>query len=103
MSTTPGTKEAVKTKKSRTKEFKSNFGNPFTFQRVLPSVWLGIMDDCNETGVVNRQKLYKAIFENVVVVPSGLNVDDFELEDQYNGYGEMEEVAKEALKFQQGK
>lgn len=94
---------AVAKKKSRTKEFVSKYGNKFTFQRVLPSQWLDIMDDCNETGVINRAKLYKAIFENVVVTPSGLKVDDFELLEPYQGYGEMEEVAKEALKFQQGK
>lgn len=96
--------EAVKAKKKdRTKDFTSSYGNQFKFQRVLPSQWLDTMDDCNETGVINRSKLYKAIFENVVVVPSGLKVDDFEIMDEYNGYGEMEEVAKAAMKFQQGK
>lgn len=99
-----GVETAAKAKKKdRSKSYTSKYGNEFKLQRVLPSQWLEIMDDCNETGVVNRSKLYKAIFENVVVVPSGLKVDDFETMDEYNGYGEMEEVAREAIKFQQGK
>jgi hypothetical protein len=89
-------------KNTRQKNYTSKSGNEYVFQKVLPSVWLEAMDDVVENGQPKRALLYPMILQNVVVVPGGLKVDDFETNGR-NGYPELEEVAKAALSFQQGK
>lgn len=88
-------------KGQKQKEFTSSFGNKFVLQRVGAAQWLDIMDDAEVNGVPKRKKLYPALLENVVVQPQ-LKLEDFDSEE-YNGTAELEEVAKEALRFQQGK
>lgn len=92
---------AVK-KPARTKQFTSSFGNEYTFQRLLPSGWLNLIDGIRENGNKNID-LYQAILSQIVVVPGSMNVDDFELESKYGGYAELEEVVAAAKNFQQGK
>lgn len=82
------------------KEFKSEFGNKYAFQKVKSSAWLDIMDEV-EAADGARGKLYPAVLENVVVQPK-LDVDDFD-EDGRGGYAELEEVVTAAIRFQRGK
>lgn len=93
----------------RTKEFVSEQGNTYIFQRVTPSKWLKILDESEAGGTRSRTKLYPAILGNVVVQPGGLSVDDFdkevyeEGEPVRGGFSELDEVVTAAIRFQQGK
>lgn len=86
----------------KTKDFTSAAGNKFVFQRVAPSKWLDVLDQADAGGVRSRSKLYPAVLESVIVQPAGLGVDDFE-QEPYNGFGELDEVVTQAIRFQQGK
>lgn len=90
----------------KTKEFTTEFGNKFTFQKVTPSKWLKVLDDVDQNGSRSRSKLYPAVLENVVVSPAGLAPDDFDDEVNYpqlGGFAELDEVVTAAIRFQQGK
>lgn len=94
-----GKKEAKKVKPPKTKEFTSSYGNKFTFQRVLPSEYIKLSKKLRE----DESLLFQLMLDNVVAVPSGLDVDDFELSDEYYGFDELKEVATAAANFQSGK
>ncbi|MEK4131989.1 hypothetical protein NYE67_20455 [Solibacillus sp. FSL W8-0474] len=83
------------------KEFTSEIGNKYTFQKVKSSAWLDIMDEVEANSDKSRRHLYPAVLENVVVQPK-LKVDDFD-EDGRGGYAELEEVVTAAIRFQRGK
>lgn len=85
-------------------QFTSEAGNVYTFQRVLPSKWLSVLDGAEVGGQRSRVKIYPAILENVVVQPAALKVDDFEDEEgTRGGFAELDEVVTAAIRFQQGK
>jgi hypothetical protein len=82
--------------KAKTKEFKSEAGNKYTFQSVLPSVWARVVDRITDKhGKLLNQHAMPAMLENVVVEPAGLKMDDFE------DWAELEEVTTAAFRFQQ--
>lgn len=83
-------------------EFTSTHGNKYTFQKVKPSKWLEILDKADATGTRNRVVFYRGVLENVVAIPGGLNVDDFDA-DERGGTAELDEVVLAAARFQQGK
>lgn len=97
--TPKGKKEEKKVKPPKTMEFTSSYGNKFTFQRVLPSQYIKISKALRE----DQTLMFKLMLDNVVAVPSGLDVDDFEVSDEYYGFGELSEVATAAANFQSGK
>ncbi|MEK5070503.1 hypothetical protein [Sporosarcina sp. FSL K6-1508] len=81
--------------KQKQEPFKSTAGNDYTFQRVLPSVWARESDKfTDKNGKMLNEKAMPKILEHVVVEPSGLEMDDFE------SWGELEEVALAAFQFQ---
>lgn len=86
----------AETKKSKTKEFTSESGQKYTFQKVAPVEWLDIMDEVEANKEKQRRKLYGAVLENIVVQPK-MALEDFE------EYAEMEEVVTAAIRFQRGK
>lgn len=92
----------AKANTAKTMEFKSEQGNVFVFQKVLPSKWLDILDDADATGSRMRKKLYPAVLENIIVQPGALKPDDFD-QEPYNGFGELEEVVVNAIRFQSNK
>jgi hypothetical protein len=77
------------------KEFTSESGAKYTFQKVAPVAWLDIMDEV-EGSDKKRRKLYGAVLENIVVQPQ-MGLEDF------NDSAELEEVVQEAIRFQRGK
>lgn len=80
--------------KAQTKEFKSEEGNSFTFQTVPNSKQAEILDKGTDfNGKVLNAKMMPLMLENVVVVPSGLKMDDFDT------WGELEEVTNAAFSF----
>lgn len=82
---------------AQTKVFKSQIsGKEYTLQKVPPLEWLQIMDDSEVNGVRKRTKFYPALLENIVVQPK-VTLQDFD------NFAEVEELAKEAISFQQGK
>lgn len=81
------------------KEFTSESGEKYTFQKVRASKWLDIMDEVEANEEHRRRKLYPAVLENIVVQPK-LDVDDF---DDRGGFAELEEVVSAAIRFQRGK
>jgi hypothetical protein len=82
--------------KPKTEGFKSEAGNKYTLQSVLPSVWAKVVDQITDKhGKLLNQKAMPAMLENVVVEPSGLKMDDFE------SWAELEEVTTAAFRFQQ--
>lgn len=91
-----------KAQQARQMEFTSTHGNKFTFQKVKPSKWLEVLDKADATGTRNRGVFYKEVLENVVAIPGGLKVDDFDNEE-YGGTAELDEVVLAAARFQQGK
>lgn len=81
--------------KPKTKQFKSESGNEYTFQTVLPSVWARVLDQItNKDGKLLNEKAMQAMLDHVVVQPQGLKMDDFE------SWSELEEVTTAALQFQ---
>lgn len=80
---------------AKVKEFTSKNGNKYTFQKVLPSAWLDIVDRTQASEGKNRA-MYGEVLENIVVQPQ-MKIDDFE------DFAELEEVVKAAIRFQQGK
>lgn len=79
-------------------EFKSEAGNKYTFQTVLPSKWAQIIDRISDKhGKLLNSKAMPEMLEHVVVVPNGLKMDDFDT------WSELEEVAGAAMRFQSGK
>jgi hypothetical protein len=80
----------------QTKEFTSSTGRKYVFQKVAPVEWLDILDYVESEKKGTRKRLYKNVFEHIVVQPS-LKLEDFE------DFGEMDEVATEAIRFQQNK
>lgn len=81
--------------KPQTKEHTSKAGNKFTFQTVLPSVWAKVQDRITDKhGKLLNQLAMPELLEKVVVEPSALKMDDFE------SWGELEEVATAAFNFQ---
>jgi len=82
--------------KQKTKEYKSEAGNDYTFQTVLPSKWVQIVDGISDkNGKLLNAKAMPAMLEHVIVQPSGLTLDDFET------WSEAEEVCTAAFRFQQ--
>jgi hypothetical protein len=82
--------------KPKQKEFESKVGNKYTFQSVLPSKWAQIVDGITDkNGKLLNAKAMPAMLENVVAIPAGLKMDDFE------SWQELEEVTQEAFRFQQ--
>jgi len=81
--------------KPKTKEFESKEGNKYTFQTVLPSVWVRVQDRItNKHGLLLNELAMPEMLDKVVVQPSGLKMDDFE------SWAELEEVTAEAFSFQ---
>jgi hypothetical protein len=87
---------AEKKTNSKTKEFTSEAGNKYTFQKVSPVAWLDIMDEVEAAQGKQRRTLYPKVLENIVVQPK-MTLDDFE------EYAELEEVVTAAVRFQRGK
>lgn len=84
--------------KPRQEEFTSEAGNKYTFQTVLPSKWAQIADQITDkNGKLLNTKAMPSVLEHVVVVPSGLKMDDFE------DWAELEEVATAAFRFQRSR
>lgn len=106
MGTSTKTNNAV-ANNPKIKNFTSEAGNSYVFQRVTPSKWLKILDDSEAGGQRKRTSLYPAILANVVVQPGGLTPDDFDTDEdaevQRGGFAELDEVVTEAIRFQQGK
>lgn len=90
----------------KVKEFTSEFGNKYVFQRVTPSKWLKILDESEAGGQRSRVRLYPAVLANIVVQPAGLEPDSFETEEdaevQRGGFSELDEVVTAAIRFQRG-
>jgi hypothetical protein len=80
----------------QTKDFTSGSGRKYLFQKVTPVAWLDILDDVESEKKGQRKRLYKQVFEHIVVQPI-LELNDFE------DFAEMDEVATAAIRFQQGK
>lgn len=79
------------------KDFTSKSGKEYKFQKVAPVDWLDILDEVEDGDKKGqRRRLYGAVLENVVVQPK-MKAEDFE------DFGEMDEVVTEAIRFQQGK
>jgi hypothetical protein len=87
---------------AKTMDFTSEHGNKYTFQKVPPSKWLGILDKSDATGVRNRVVFYGEVLEHVVAIPGGLKIDDFDADDR-GGIAELDEVVLAAGRFQSGK
>lgn len=89
---------AVKKKAiEQTKKFTSEIsGTEYTFQKVSPVDWLDILDEVEGDKKGQRKRLYGQVFEHIVVQPK-MELKDFE------DFGEMDEVATAAIRFQQGK
>ena len=82
--------------KPKQKQYKSDAGNEYTFQTVLPSVWARTLDTISDkNGKLLNEKAMTAMLDKVVVQPQGLKMDDFET------WSELEEVTQAALMFQQ--
>lgn len=78
----------------KTKEFKSTVGNEYTFQNVPNSKQAEIVDvGTGLHGKILNSKMMPQMLGNVVVVPSGLKMDDFET------WEELEEVTNAAFNF----
>lgn len=77
------------------RDFVSKAGNKFKLQKVTPTQWLDILDEAEE-GKGKRRKMYAAVLENIVVQPQ-MSLDDFD------DFGELDEVVAEAIRFQSGK
>ncbi|MEK4026294.1 hypothetical protein ABZ756_13790 [Mammaliicoccus sciuri] len=68
----------------------------FTLQKVFPVEWLKIRDRCkNKFGVPSEEKTYKEVLAHIVVSPK-MKIEDFD------DWGELDELVKEAVNFQQG-
>jgi ABC-type nitrate/sulfonate/bicarbonate transport system ATPase subunit len=81
----------------QTKEFTSEkSGQKYVFQKVAPVDWLDILDEVESEKKGQRKRLYSQVFEHIVVQPK-MALTDFE------DFGEMDEVATAAIRFQQGK
>lgn len=82
--------------KPKQEEFTSESGNKYTLQSVLPSKWAEVVDRITDKhGKLLNAKAMPEMLEHVVVVPSGLKMDDFE------DWQELEEVTTAAYRFQQ--
>lgn len=78
----------------KTKEFKSTAGNEYTLQNVPNSKQAEIVDvGTGLYGKILNSKMMPQMLENVVVVPSGLKMDDFDT------WEELEEVTNAAFNF----
>lgn len=76
------------------KQFTSKAGNEYTFQNVMNSKQAEIIDEGTApSGKVLNAKMMPLMLENVVVVPSGLTMDDFKT------WEELEEVTNSAFSF----
>ena len=76
------------------KEFESKAGNKYTFQNVQNSVQARIWDQGTDSkGKILNEKMMPLMLENVVVIPSGLTMDDFET------WEELSEVTGAAFNF----
>ena len=70
------------------------FDTEYTFQKVKPRAWLQIRQRTKDKhGMPIEEKLYSEILEHIVIVPKK-TIDDFEEIE------ELEEVMKEAIRFQ---
>lgn len=89
---------AEKAKKTASiKDFTSKAGNTYKLQKVSPAQWLDVLDDVEDGGKKGqRKRMYSSALEHIVVSPQ-MTVEDFE------DFGEMDEVVAEAIRFQQGK
>lgn len=81
--------------KSKQKEFTSKISkNNYTFQNVPNSKQAEIIDEGTDSqGKILNAKMMPLMLEHVVVVPSGLSMDDFET------WAELEEVTNAAFHF----
>lgn len=80
--------------KPKQKTYQSKAGNEYTFQTVPNSKMAEIIDKGTDAfGRILNAKMMPLMLEHVVVVPSGLTMDDFET------WGELEEVTTAAFKF----
>lgn len=93
---------ATKEGKAKQLEFTSTDGNKYTLQKVKPSKWLEILDKSDATGTRSRKVFYAEVLGNVVAIPGGLTVDDFDSEER-GGNAELDEVITAAARFQQSK
>lgn len=82
--------------KTRQEEFTSESGEKYTFQTVTPSHWANIVDRITDkNGKLLNSLAMPAMLDNVVAIPTGLKMDDFE------DWVELEEVTSAAFQFQQ--
>lgn len=81
----------------KTKDFTSSSGKKYTFQKVNPSKWAEMLDNGEVNGSIKRTIFYPMVFENVVVQPPSLQMDDLE------EWEEVDEVVTEAIRFQSRK
>lgn len=68
----------------------------YTLQRVYPIEWVKIRDRSkNKFGVPSEEKMFKEVLAHIVVEPKR-KLEDFKV------WSELEELVKEAIRFQQG-
>lgn len=80
--------------KPKTKDFTSTAGNEYTFQNVPNSKQAEIIDiGTGLQGKILNSRMMPQMLEHVVVVPSGLKMDEFET------WEELEEVTTAAFNF----
>ncbi len=80
--------------KPKQKQFTSKAGNEYTFQTVMNSKQAEIIDKGTDfNGKILNSKMMPLMLEHVVVVPSGLTMDDFDT------WTELEEVTTAAFNF----
>lgn len=78
----------------KTKDFTSKAGNEYKFQTVMNSKQAEIIDmGTGLGGKILNSKMMPQMLDNVVVVPSGLKMDDFDT------WEELEEVTNAAFNF----
>lgn len=68
----------------------------YTLQKVYPVEWVKIRDRSkNKFGVPSEEKMFKEVLAHIVVEPKK-KLEDFE------DWAEVDELVKEAIRFQQG-
>ena len=71
-------------------------GKEYTFQKLSAREWIRLRKRCTKNNNFDEEKFIDELLEHVVVDPK-ITMDDFE------DYGELEEVVAEATNFQSGK
>lgn len=68
----------------------------YTFQKISPREWMRLRKRCSKNGVLDDEKFADEVLEHIVIEPK-VKLDDFE------DYGEVEDLVSAAVNFQYGK